>query len=187
MNIRGEQRFVVLQATAGDVIQAQGWSAVTHRAIAARAGIPLASTTYYFPSADDLTLQAAGQLAERHLAAGRTLVDGVPARRASATRAARLLADLLLGADATAEHLAALLERHLRAGRSPDLQVLVSDWNAQLRGLARELLERVGHPVDARRARLLVSALEGLAASSLAEQDPDPADAAARAVAPLLS
>jgi len=187
MNIRGEQRFVVLLETAGDLIEEQGWTAVTHRAVAAKAGIPLASTTYYFPSAEDLTLQAAGQLAERHLAAGRAVLEDVPARRASAARAARLLADLVLGTDPTDAQLTALLDRHLRAGRTPDVQTLVAGWSADLRELARGLLARVEHPADNRRTRLLVSALEGLAAAALADADPDPADAAAKALVPLLS
>ncbi len=36
----------------------EGFSALTHRAVANRAGVPLASTTYYFSSVDDLAEQA---------------------------------------------------------------------------------------------------------------------------------
>ena len=39
---------------AADLLVEGGFDAVRHRAVATRAGLPLASTTYYFESLDDL-------------------------------------------------------------------------------------------------------------------------------------
>ena len=51
---RGEaRREAILKATL-DVIAAHGTDGVTHRAVAAAAGVPLSATTYWFSSRDEL-------------------------------------------------------------------------------------------------------------------------------------
>ena len=51
---RGEaRRDAILRATL-EVIAAHGTDGVTHRAVAARAGVPLSATTYWVSSRDDL-------------------------------------------------------------------------------------------------------------------------------------
>jgi TetR/AcrR family transcriptional regulator, regulator of biofilm formation and stress response len=51
---RGERRRDAILEAALRVIAQQGVSAVTHRAVASEAGVPLSSTTYYFESLDEL-------------------------------------------------------------------------------------------------------------------------------------
>ena len=51
---RGERRRGAILEAALRVIARRGVSAVTHRAVAAEAGVPLSSTTYYFESLDEL-------------------------------------------------------------------------------------------------------------------------------------
>lgn len=53
----GGRRDVILRA-AIDVIADHGLGGATHRLIAERAGVPLGSTTYYFPTLTDLTAAA---------------------------------------------------------------------------------------------------------------------------------
>jgi TetR/AcrR family transcriptional regulator, regulator of biofilm formation and stress response len=51
---RGARRRDAILQAALHVIAEQGVAAVTHRAVAAEADVPLASTTYYFESLDEL-------------------------------------------------------------------------------------------------------------------------------------
>ena len=51
---KGERRRYALVSAAADLLCEGGFDAVRHRAVARRAGLPLASTTYYFSSLDDL-------------------------------------------------------------------------------------------------------------------------------------
>lgn len=86
---RGEQRRTALVEAAAALVREAGPAAVSHRAVAARAGASLSATTYYFADLDEL-LAAAGSLlaaqwAEHALAAiatgpsssAQTLVDAV--------------------------------------------------------------------------------------------------------------
>ncbi|GAA4959592.1 TetR/AcrR family transcriptional regulator [Actinoplanes utahensis] len=49
-----EARRAALASAAMEVIAECGVGRTTHRAVAARAGLPLGATTYYFPTLDDL-------------------------------------------------------------------------------------------------------------------------------------
>lgn len=187
LNPRGQQRLAVLEHAAAQLLAEQGWAALTHRALATRAGVGLGSTTYYFPHAEQLLVAGATQLAEQHLAASRALLAQLPERRRSAPRAARLLADLVLGPDATTSELSAFYERYVRAGQTPELRALVVRWNTELRSLVRQGLDRSGYRLDDQQVRLLVAALDGLVVSALAEDDPDPVASAVRGLTPLLA
>ena len=55
---KGERRRYALVSAAADLLCEGGFDAVRHRAVARRAGLPLASTTYYFSSLDDLIAKA---------------------------------------------------------------------------------------------------------------------------------
>ena len=55
---KGERRRYALVSAAADLLCEGGFDAVRHRAVARRAGLPLASTTYYFSSLDDLITNA---------------------------------------------------------------------------------------------------------------------------------
>lgn len=55
---KGEHRRALLIAAVLPVLERSGVAGVTHRAVAAEAGLPLASATYYFDSIDDLLITA---------------------------------------------------------------------------------------------------------------------------------
>ncbi len=57
---RGVARRDAIVRAAADLILQDGPAAVTHRAVATRADVPLAATTYYFTGLDDL-MGAAGE------------------------------------------------------------------------------------------------------------------------------
>lgn len=55
---KGQARRGQLIAAVLPVLERSGIAGVTHRAVAAEAGLPLASATYYFDSIDDLLITA---------------------------------------------------------------------------------------------------------------------------------
>ncbi|WP_394768818.1 TetR/AcrR family transcriptional regulator [Lacisediminihabitans sp.] len=55
---KGEARRAALLDAVVRVLERGGPSAVTHRAVAAEAGVPLAAATYYFANIDDLLVSA---------------------------------------------------------------------------------------------------------------------------------
>ena len=62
---KGERRRYALVSAAADLLCEGGFDAVRHRAVARRAGLPLASTTYYFSSLDDLIAKAVEHVGTR--------------------------------------------------------------------------------------------------------------------------
>ncbi|MBO3749718.1 TetR family transcriptional regulator [Streptosporangiaceae bacterium NEAU-GS5] len=61
------RRKRALLDAAVDLMTEAGFTAVTHRAVAARAGVPLAATTYHFATRDDLVVQAFALLVDHEL------------------------------------------------------------------------------------------------------------------------
>lgn len=179
-------RHASLVTAAADLLEQEGWAALTHRGLTARTGVPFSTITYYFAGIDELVEQAAAELARRHLEQARALVEAVPRRRASAARAAGLVVEVLVGPDPTPASLQALYGRYLRAGRTPALRALITAWNADLHTLAADLLARTGHRATPTQVRLLVAALDGLLVTALAEGEADPVAVAVRAAAPLV-
>lgn len=72
---RSRQRREQLLAAAVELFVEGGTRAVTHRAVAAAAGLPAATTTYYFASIDDLVREALHQHIERWIGAMQELAD----------------------------------------------------------------------------------------------------------------
>jgi TetR/AcrR family transcriptional regulator, regulator of biofilm formation and stress response len=134
-----DRRGAIVEATLR-VIGARGADAVTHRAVAAEAGVPLASTTYYFASKEALVREAFELTIERSLA---LVADH--AARSEGTVVDRLvaLADAQLR-DSEAP-LAAQFELMLEAGRRPELRDLAAHWDATYREALRAL---VGDDLD---------------------------------------
>lgn len=179
---RGPARRAALVEAAAALVGEQGLRAVSHRAVAARAALPLAATTYYFASLDELRRAAAEVLAARTVEAAAELVDALPARPVGARAAARRLVDVVLPPELDGPAVLALYERYLEAGRSPVLQDVVVDWNDQVRGLVATALERIGQDAD---AAMVLALVDGLAITALAEGT-DPRTAAVRGLTRLL-
>jgi DNA-binding transcriptional regulator YbjK len=141
------RRDVIVDATLR-VIGARGADAVTHRAVAAEAGVPLASTTYYFASKDELVREAFALAIDRSLAlveAHAAHAEGPPVERLVGLAEAQL-------AD-TGAPLAAQFELMLEAGRRPELRDLAARWDA---GYRRAVIGLVGDGVDVELAMCLL-------------------------------
>lgn len=169
------RREQILEATLR-VIGRSGREAVTHRAVAEEAGVPLGSTTYYFDSRDDLLGQAlehvARQEADRHVALGHEL------RKASSPRQlADMLLDQLVFEIEDRDAYIAEYELWLEAGRRPELREAAQKWCDAEQSSVAAAMKALGSPDPATDASLVVATIDGLGERVLARED-DPASAA---------
>jgi TetR/AcrR family transcriptional regulator, regulator of biofilm formation and stress response len=159
---RGAARRRVLLDAAVRVIGRGGIAAADHRAVAAEAGVPLGSTTYYFDSKDDMVARALEHVAERE-------AERIGAQLASGQLDVRpellpeRLADVVLHAWAGDRIvLLAQYELYLESARRPDLRPAAERWDRAYRELLEHALGLLGAPDPDRRARLLCAGLDGL-------------------------
>ncbi|MFY1637591.1 TetR/AcrR family transcriptional regulator [Solwaraspora sp. WMMB335] len=139
-----EGRRRALTAATLDVVAEVGIGRTTHRAVAARAGVPLGATTYYFPTLADLIVAGLRQAqadveAELHRWADQ-LGDGtdLPAR----------LTSLIGGYLADQGRALTELELYLAAARSPELRPLARCWRDRLFEILAPLTgDRAAHAV----------------------------------------
>ncbi|TCK22483.1 TetR/AcrR family transcriptional regulator [Pseudonocardia endophytica] len=175
---RGDRRRELLLDAAMDVIAAGGAGAVTHRAVAARAGVPAAAPGYYFPRVDDILVAALTRAGRRYeLAvedAARTVRDGGEPVAA--------LAAAVQGWDGRAGDaaMAAEYELYLLAARRPELAPVALGWADRLTTL---LVDAGAGPAQ---ARAVVALVEGVLLQSLLGRTL-PADELAAALRRLLS
>lgn len=157
-----------------ELIGERGPDAVTHRAVAERAQLPLAATTYWFESKEQLLQEALRLVAREETErlerlvldlAPRELEAGGWARAVAATLAADLIEDPV-------RHVA-LIELVLEGTRRPWLRDEVVRWQAAHLRLAELGLRAAGSPDPAADAPLVVAALTGLVLRQLANPRPD--------------
>jgi DNA-binding transcriptional regulator YbjK len=174
---KGERRRQELVTAAAALLRSGGFDAVRHRAVAERAGLPLASTTYYFSSLEDLVTAAVERTGRDELAEIREQLDALPDGALGTAELVELVLDQLIGPESRAGGLDAALLRYERlvgAGRRPYLAPLMRRLRDEFDGLIAEILTRSGRPLDPVAVRDLVSLVDGAVVSALIEADPDP-------------
>lgn len=180
---KGERRRQALAAAAAELLAEGGFDAVRHRAVAERADLPLASTTYYFDSLDDLVLAALEHGAAAELAVARARLAGLRAGHRDTDAAVELVLDLLVGGapgPGDRERVVARYERFVASARRPAVGDLQRRMRHQLDAVLTEVLDRCGRDVTPDRLRHLVVVVDGAVVGSLIESAPDPrADARA--------
>src|SRR3954454_10440861 len=140
---RSRRRREALLRAAIELLGETGAKSVTHRAVAQRAGVPLASTTYYFRSVDELIQEALKlHVAERVAELERLADAALSATTASVTQFADAMAAVLVAAPTPA--LVAQYEMYLEAGRNPALQPAASEALAAFEGLIVRVLAALG-------------------------------------------
>jgi DNA-binding transcriptional regulator YbjK len=180
---KGERRRYALVSAAAELLCEGGFDAVRHRAVARRAGMPLASTTYYFTSLDDLIAKAVEHVGEQEAAQLRTRLAGLSRRRRGAESTAEVLVDLLLGDPSTAhiiERLIARYELYVVCARQPALREIQRRIRQQRADAVIEAVERSGRSVGRGRVTALVCAVDGAVVAALVG-DRESARASARA------
>ncbi|CAM06316.1 TetR family transcriptional regulator [Saccharopolyspora erythraea NRRL 2338] len=180
---KGERRRQALVVAAAQLLAEGGFDAIRHRAVADRAGLPLASTTYYFSSLDDLVSAAVEFEGRQELAAARECLAGLGDERLPAETVIDLILDLLLGSrsrDGGVEPVLLRYERLVGTPRRPYLAPLIRELNAELQELVREILERGGAAGGPEQVRHHFALVDGAVVNALIESDPDPRGAARR-------
>lgn len=165
---RPDRRALILAATVRILIS-EGLAAVTHRAIAREADVPLAATTYYFRSKDELVIEAVAILVEDEVARVAERAAELGERISSPSDTAAALAEALFPNRDAAGALLAKFEVYLEAARRPGLQETAAEWRAAFAGLAESALALAGSAGPARLAPLLVAGIDGLLVHELSD------------------
>ncbi|MFL5869093.1 MAG: TetR/AcrR family transcriptional regulator [Thermoleophilaceae bacterium] len=169
---KGEaRREAILRATLA-VIGEHGADAVTHRAVAAAAGLPLSATTYWFSSRDELLEESLRLAAREEVERLERLVVNLAPRDLSiaewaAAVAAELAGDLALD---RGRHVA-LAELALEAGRRPRLRDEVERWHTAHLRLAELGLRAAGSEEPESDAPIVVAAISGFVLAQLSLPD----------------
>ena len=165
---RAERRGAILAATVR-ILTSDGLAAVTHRAVAREAGVPLAATTYYFSSKDELIGEALSVLVEDEIERlrnrARELGPGIRSPHDSAVAVAEVL---FPDAEAVGG-LLAKFEVYLEAARRPGLRTHAAHWQEAFTELATSSLALAGAGDPERLAPLLVAAADGILVHALSE------------------
>jgi DNA-binding transcriptional regulator YbjK len=155
------RREHILRATL-ELIGEHGSDAVTHRAVAERAGLPLSATTYWFASKDELLQETLLLVVREEVQRIERLVLELAPRELDVREWARAVSAVL------AEDLAADPIRHvaftelvLEGTRRPWLAEEVARWHAAQLRLAELGLRATGAPEPSADAPLLVAAITG--------------------------
>ncbi|HEY6279296.1 MAG TPA: TetR family transcriptional regulator [Streptosporangiaceae bacterium] len=180
--VRNEQRRRrILEATVR-IVGREGPGAVTHRAIAAEAGVPLAATTYYFASKEALFNEALILSVQSDLAELEVLARSMAQSPASVEAFARSIATFLIAQLRRRRAIVvAQYELALEAARRSSLRSTARASTEAYVRLCEMMLARVGSPDPGGDARLLVAVMDGLLLDQLsAPRSPFDADALAR-------
>ncbi|MGH2940999.1 MAG: TetR/AcrR family transcriptional regulator [Solirubrobacterales bacterium] len=117
---KGEARErEILEATI-DLIHEEGISAVTHRAVADRAGVRLSAPSYFFPSIDDLIVEAFRSIVANFMEGLETLSTRIEAEDMS--REAAVDAFVSLALKTAPRYDAVQFEAYMSASRRPVLR-----------------------------------------------------------------
>ena len=189
LTARGQERRDQLVRAACTLLEEQGFDALGHRTVAARAGLPLAATTYYFASLDDLTEAAAKAFGEPLMRQARALTASLPLPPQPPDTVARLIVALVAGDDERTDpvRLLTFYERYAQAGRHPRLRPLVRGWTDELVRLSALVLARFGYEPADELAVQLVALTDGLLLGALIDGDERAPALAAVRVARLLA
>lgn len=152
-----------------------------HRAVARRAGLPLASTTYYFSSLDDLIVSAVDHVGALEVAQLRAQLVGLPRRRRGVEAMADVLIDLLVYQDSgppLTEQLISRYERYIACARLPALRGVERRILHQRAEAVVEAVERSGRCAHPGLLSALISAVDGTVVAALVDDNQCPSLAA---------
>ena len=161
---RGEQRRTELLEAAIRLIGTRGMDAVTHRAVAAEAGVPAASTSYYFRSKGELIDEALAALAEGEIERLRQRREAVGGHIADVDVLTEALAQWIEEQMTPEGSVAVLAQYHLQieAARRPEARDILAAWKDGTDELAETAMAAIGAPDVQGSAILLIAALDGL-------------------------
>jgi DNA-binding transcriptional regulator YbjK len=155
------RRDHILRATL-ELIGEHGADAVTHRAVAERAGVPLSATTYWFDSKEELLQETLLLAAREETDRLERLVLDLAPREFDVTEWAAAVSSVL-AADLAADPIrhVAWTELVLEGTRRPWLADEVARWHTAHLRLAEQGLRAAGSPNPRADAPLLVAVITG--------------------------
>lgn len=180
---KGERRRQLLVVAAAELLAEGGFEAVRHRAVAERAGLPLASTTYYFSSLEDLVRAAVEYEGRQELERGRQRLAEFAESDFGTDELVELILDQLLGVgsnDGGVESVLRRYERLVGSPRRPHLAPLMRELNEEMHQLLFEIFAREGRAMSRERLDELIALVDGAVVNALIESNPDPRAVARR-------
>ena len=172
---RAERRGAIIDA-ALRIIASEGLPGVTHRTVAREADVPLAATTYYFASKNEILAEALESLATAEVERISALTAEMEAGSKTPEEVAAALGTVLIPDPEAAERTwLAQFEIYIEAARNPELRPAVKRWRQAFVDLAESSLRAVDAPEPERRAPLAIAAINGILLDRLrgVGEDPD--------------
>lgn len=181
---RGELRRQQLLDAAAALLMESGVAAATHRAIASRAGVAAASTTYFFPSIDALIGEALTGVIKQELLKLSQLHERI--NREDLSVDAAIEEFVVLAMSSSQASIAAQFELYVAASRRPALQEHARQLFETSREVAASVLARLGF-TELADAEALTAMIDGYALHRLANPDRKDADFLRRGLRALLA
>jgi DNA-binding transcriptional regulator YbjK len=174
---KGERRRCALVSAAAELLCEGGFEAVRHRAVAHRAGLPLASTTYYFSSLDELIAAAVEYVEMREATQLRDRVSMLSRRRRGVVDEEvddHVRRRFGTAGSAGSEQLISRYERVIACARQPSLREIQRRMLRQRTDAIGEAVERSGRCVRTELLSALVCAVDGAVVAALVDDGETP-------------
>jgi DNA-binding transcriptional regulator YbjK len=184
---KGRARRTSIVQAAADLLTDGGPPAVTHRAVASRAGVPLGSTTYYFADRDELLAAAIERARATDVTRARAAAAAIdeadeadpddansdPDRAIGRPGLARRLVDVVVGHGRLADpdRVTAHYQRFLGAALTAAGHTAVRAWNRELRDAVAAALDRHGRTAVS--ADVVLALVDGCVLAWLVEEAHD--------------
>ncbi|MPV38225.1 TetR/AcrR family transcriptional regulator [Georgenia subflava] len=165
---KGARRRTSIVEAAAATVLAEGPEAVTHRAVAERAGCSLSATTYYFSGLDDLLGAAGSLVVTRWVEHAEKVRDSLPdpARRTSPPTRAETVAAVTDALLPESGQVRGHYQQLLSAGGAPAVAKAYGTGRARLDAVVDEVLARLGSSCP---PALAVAVVDGAVVSALSE------------------
>jgi len=162
---RAQARRDALLTAAVQVAAEHGMAAVTHRAVTERAGLPLATVSYFFDSITEL----ANEAIRAYAAADSELLHALAGELATQELTPDAIASAFAAAAAPRRtDTLAMFEAYLNAARTDQIRDAVADALTAARGVAAAALRTANIPAPERLSSALVALAHGFALHELA-------------------
>ncbi|MCX4164701.1 MULTISPECIES: TetR/AcrR family transcriptional regulator [Paraburkholderia] len=161
-----QARRTALLEAAIDVIAEKGIDGATHRAIAARAEMPLSTTSYFFASIDELVAEAMRTVATRLIAQVEDLIPDFVRADEDVDESINRFAKMLTAVRPA--EVAAEFEIYLQCRQRPELQATAHHMMASFEQAAEAALREMGATRPNEAARVMIALLDGFALHRLA-------------------
>jgi DNA-binding transcriptional regulator YbjK len=156
------------------IVAREGVAAVTHRRVAAEAGVALSSTTWHFASKAEILEAALQWTADSEVDRMGAIAERLGAAAFDPAAWAQELGEWLIEQVTTDRDTAVALYRlQVELLGSPRALAVHREWGARLLEVGNRALEHSATPTPELDVRLVVAALDGLRMSVLNSGDPD--------------